>query len=666
MNRIAILGLLVFGLFVKWLWAENPDDLKFELRLVGDRYAFHRGEAIPLEVAYSSETEKKYEGAFSTPMPGWGDPKVEVMPSEGLMDYLSFHNGIAGDRLSAVGYLTATPRIEHMDLTEWYQFTKSGHYSVRVKTTSIVRVKSSEEGGGLERLTLESNAVDFDILPPDAAWAAEEQSKLDEILHAQPAGSQAWRDALRRLSKLDTPASAGRLVEIYLEGADIRNVWEADSQLHESLQLDAVIPALLVALTNPSPAPPGGIVSLIADLQTRKKLGVNPSFSGDPAKEAERKADIEERTKVRQQFFQKANDLLLASIQTRTGPKRAAAIYEAWWNAECLKNTGGVSEGTVAQLRMLVLSVRDELPPQLQRQFALTGWQVLPHEQLLPLVRTLGRESLDKPMGTYDYVRLWCEGEPEPCNTAILDAMRNSEPKPYNSAALLLSESEHPELDHWLRERLRDPKMVRWSPDLQTVAALILRAGSRTLLPDVRQFLDKLSPHDPIPCYVKGDLLGYIFRFSVKEAGRRLVSELESGEGGCGSELLRTLHHDRYSDDLIPSAVAALDSQNLTSAQTAALFLMEHGPAKIEDALWKRLEKLRATWQKRASELQDLEIGFGDSTQRRAAMLEQALASALVRGKNWKLSASETESLRAGCLTAACRTIADGKMRLGL
>jgi hypothetical protein len=579
------------------------------------------------------------------------------------MDYSSFHNGIAGSRLSGFGYLTATPRIDHMDLSDWYQFRKSGQYSVRVKTSSIVRVKSTEEGGGQERLALESNAVDFDILPADADWAAEEQAKLDEILRTEAADSQAWRDALRRLSKLNTPASAGRLAEMYLAGADWRSVAQADSQLHESLQLDVVIPALMSGLLNPLLTPPGGIANLIADLQTREKLGVMRSHSEDPARQ---KAELDERSKVWQQYFQQANDLLLSSVQNRSGPQRAAAIYQAWYNAEGLKNTGGVSESTVAELRTRVLAVRDELPPELQRQLASAGWRVFPHEQLLPLVRTFARESLDQRTAVYDYVRLWCEAEPEPCNTAILDAMRDSKAKPYKTAALLLTEAEGPELDPSLRERLRDPEMVRGAPDAQTVAALILRAGSRSLLPEVRRFLDKLSPHDVISCEIKANLLGYMFRFSVKEAGRRLSAELQSGEAVGGSQLLRTLHYDRYSDDLIPPAVAALESQNPSSAQTAALFLMEHGPANIEDALWERLETLRAPWQKRASELQDVGIGFADSPQRRAAMLEQALASALMGGKNWKLSSSKTERLRAGCLTDSCRSIADGKMSLGL
>jgi hypothetical protein len=45
---------------------------------------------------------------------------------------------------------------------------------------------------------------------------------------------------------------------------------------------------------------------------------------------------------------------------------------------------------------------------------------------------------------------------------------------------------------------------------------------------------------------------------------------------------------------------------------------------------------------------------------------ELSLASALSHASNWKLTPSEHDHLRDGCLTEQCRAIADGKMWLGL
>ena len=95
----------------------------------------------------------------------------------------------------------------------------------------------------------------------------------------------------------------------------------------------------------------------------------------------------------------------------------------------------------------------------------------------------------------------------------------------------------------------------------------------------------------------------------------------------------------------------------------AALFLQEHGPSSVEEVLWHRLELFRNAWQDRGDEIK---YAFGPSPQAEAVRFEQALASALIHAKSWKLSAGEVERLREGCLTDQCRDIVDGKMVLSL
>ena len=87
------------------------------------------------------------------------------------------------------GPLTRTPQILQLDLADWFRFTKSGHYSVRMKAGNILSIRSSEQGGGREPLTLESNAVEFDILAEDPAWAATELAKIEEELSAHAMGT---------------------------------------------------------------------------------------------------------------------------------------------------------------------------------------------------------------------------------------------------------------------------------------------------------------------------------------------------------------------------------------------------------------------------------------------------------------------------------------------
>jgi hypothetical protein len=208
----------------------------------------------------------------------------------------------------------------------------------------------------------------------------------------------------------------------------------------------------------------------------------------------------------------------------------------------------------------------------------------------------------------------------------------------------------------------------------QRVAAIILRAGSRKLRPAVDEFLDTYVAQPRYGCEIEGYLIGYLFRTAVADATKRFIEETGSGNHPCASQLLRTLDTPRYSDELIPLAVMALDSGDLGSAGMAATFLGLRGPATVEPALWQRLETLREKWRERAAELRGADTVIFDggveeqSPQReraRSVQLEQALVSALVRDANWKLTSGEQDRLREGCLTEKCRDIADGKMSIG-
>jgi hypothetical protein len=350
-------------------------------------------------------------------------------------------------------------------------------------------------------------------------------------------------------------------------------------------------------------------------------------------------------------------------LDKRRGPQRGEAIFEAWSNAEGLNNSGDVSPETLASVRSSVLALQNELPAEMQYALAWSGWRTLSHAQLLPLVRKLARDSLNGTQVRYDAVQRWCEAAPDECSAPIVDLYLKASPKPYNAIILLLPESEHAELDDLLARQLHDVAWHSGTLESRSAAAMVLRAGSRKLIPEVNEVLDEAPVGEENWCETRADLLGYLFRFTPKEAARRLDSELQSAENRCGAELLRTLHNHRYSDHELPGALAALNASSLATAGTAALFLQEHGPRSVEEALWHRLELFRSAWDGRSAEVK---YAFGPTPQAEAAQFEQALVSALTRARNWKLSPGEVERLREGCLTDQCRAIVDGKMGLGL
>jgi hypothetical protein len=186
----------------------------------------------------------------------------------------------------------------------------------------------------------------------------------------------------------------------------------------------------------------------------------------------------------------------------------------------------------------------------------------------------------------YEAFKLWCEGWPDDCNAAILSDVLESGVKTEKNIVLLMSEAEHPELDKTLETQLHDPAMLQDSAQSQRVAALILRAGSRRVAPSVDTLLDQFSAKPRCAGEIQGYLLGYLFRLAPEDGGKRLAAELRNRNSTCGWEVLRNLDVACYSDVLISIVTRALDSPNLLSAQAAALFLGEHGPASAEEALW--------------------------------------------------------------------------------
>jgi hypothetical protein len=677
MRRVAFLLILV-GLWTTPVFSgTNPDDIEFKIRFVGDKSSFHIGEPIEIEISYSTKIEKKYLGSWTSPSPGLEGVTPTLTRTDGVLDLRAVRDymGFAGSILSSIGFLGSEPVTQRLELGDWYRFQKPGHYAVMIRSSEVSRAKGAEEGGGREHLSLESNPLEFDVVGIDPAWGMSELAEIERMLENKE-DPERYR-ALHRLILLDTPPSVRKLVQLYLSKADVTDnsgdvVYRG---LRESSQIDVIIPLLEAALSDPQVKPREGITDLLGGLQVRKELGVLPPRPQDPDGQTEWKDRYDARTKIFQKYLAKANVLVLQSIERRSGPERAAAIYQAWFTAERQNASKPVKPEILSRLRSEVLSTALELGPGERVQILYSMWPRQPHGELRSIVVSLA-ESRRKEDSFYidEGYKFWCEGRPQECSNAILsDAIHPGTPTSKN-AVFLMAESEHPELDEILSARLKDPGMLQDSWESQRAAAIILRAGSRKLRPAVDEFLDKYVAQPGYGCEIEGYLIGYLFRTALADATKRFAEETGSGNHSCASQLLRTLDTVRYSDELIPLAAKALNSGDLGSAEMAATFLGFRGPATVGSVLWLRLETLREEWRERAAELRVADTGILDGGVReqaaqleraRTVQLEQALVSALVRGASWKLTPGEQERLQEGCLTEKCREIADGKMSFG-
>ena len=592
-------------------FSENPADLDYHIRFTKDPATYRPGELIPFELSYSSKSGERYQGTWSTPSPIFGNVTLHLDPQDNtskdaFIDLSKIYalEGSAGSILSGMGPVTAAPVTQLGELTGWFRFVKPGRYSLRITSMAVSRVKAIAEGSGFDPLTLESNAIALTIEAPDSAWETQELANILQDLRSDPRTSY---QECTRLAALDTPASAREIVNLYLSGAE---PFPYDQALRHSRQFATIIPELEKALVDPARTAPSGIGRLLAELKTRELLGDGP----EP-----HRAEVQERN------FAHYNAQLLATLPRRGGPERAAALYEIWLNTEWAPNA------TLGRLRAEVLASATELSPNRQLQLLALAWEKMPHDALLPLVRLMAPNSPDA------FKRL-CEAAPEECTKLIITQVQDPKQNVPPFVILYLPESPQPKLDEFLRQRLTGGEATQQS------AALILRLGSTGLHDTVVEFLDKPEPDQNLTCDSRSYLLGYLYRTAPKDARKRFNDT-------CGSEAFRFFHNEPSTDRFVDTAVGALNSANTQASGYAAMFLSFHGPASSSERIGARLDALRR-----------------DTSQPRpaAAELEKLLVSALMNAKNWKLAESEIATLRAGCMTDECRTIADRKMSMGL
>jgi hypothetical protein len=656
----------------------NPTDIDFRAHLVGDSHAYHMGEPIEIEISYSSNAEKKYQTSRTNPNSDWSGVSPHPTPSASVTNLRQLRQDlIGGFALSMLSggpeFITTKPITERLELSFWYRFQNSGHYSVNITSDVVSHIKTLEEGGGRQNLKLESNAVEFEILPPDPAWEAQELESITQALDAAKSPGERYAP-IHRLAALGTPAATDKLLDLFLANpSDHSEGNAAYTGLRESSRGELVIPRLQAALSNPSGTVPQQLPELLAVFQTRQELGILALPPTDPAEHPGWEQKFNAGMKVRDKYLARANDQLLASIKLRTGPQRAQALYQAWSYAQQLNVTSPQPPDLLNQLRQEVLDVERELTPSQQLQIVTSSLRVVPHEQLLPIIRDLaGNTGPEAVFIAGEAFPLWCNDQLAQCSAEIFQRASKSDPVINQHIIFLMPETEHPELDAMFQEKLADPKIIWQAASGVNFSSFVLRAGSKNLVSSVDAALNVYAKDRKFECEPQAYFLGYLFRFAPKDAASRLTAIMQAPSDPCGNQMLRYLDLGRYSDDLIPIAIQALNSPNFSAAGLSATFLAARAPESAKAALWQRLDALQHDWRDRAAELQAYPSvnptpdKANDQTANQVAMLEEALTSALASATNWKLTDSERNRLRDDCLTERCRTIADGNMHVSM
>jgi hypothetical protein len=181
----------------------QPADLHYQLTTKDGRTVFHLGEAIELEESYSSDVSDKYL-LLSLPATINGHAaKVAMEPSQGVIDrhqdqgtrsaYSILHvnclGGIGGGIGGGCGDcnnqwpLKSSPIHFPLILTNQFQVTEPGHYSLQAKAANVVVSSQTKQFQLPIRLT--SNQLEIEIVE-DPQWSSETlRAAMDRFDKAQ-------------------------------------------------------------------------------------------------------------------------------------------------------------------------------------------------------------------------------------------------------------------------------------------------------------------------------------------------------------------------------------------------------------------------------------------------------------------------------------------------
>ena len=436
--------------------AQSTQDVHLALRLKDPAAAYRVDDPIAFEVTLSIETPVKY--------------------------WASFH-GLLPDASSSLA-LSLSPTSG----VEWFRFKKPGHYRLSL-SRQISLLNRVGQTTGHQAITLQSNEVEFDILPTDPAWEVQElQGLLAELDQAKT--PEALTITAHRLGLLDMPAAVAEIVRRLLQNPD--NQYYGHILVH-STQLDLIVPPLEAALEDPLSSNPSSLVPLLTELQVKKSLGDPPKDSQDPTGQQVYRLAWEQRHKLESEYTSRYNNVLLASLHLRAGLERVNIIFDAWRRAEQQRPAQDPPSLALSDLREQVLSLASNLSAGQKYSLVASLWTSLPHFKLQSLVESLA-------LGGIEY---WCQGWPASCSAAILADVQKPRSNLTYDSVLRIPEAERPELDEFLGKRLASRTQMENSWTGPQTAAIVLRAGSAQLLSAVDAALEAQPKEWATNCEVK-------------------------------------------------------------------------------------------------------------------------------------------------------------------
>ena len=575
------------------------------LRLASAATQYRQGELIQLQLQFTSDPPAQFN-VLTEVSNRWITVELEefhVSPAAGAVDPLAVYEKPFLDEVRRYwqGPLTMSlaqtglPATINLPLTDWIRFDRPGHYRVSLRTLRA-SVPPVAPGGPPSLLSLETNEVEFDIIPADAAW---QEQQLKEIAAQTPTD---WP----RLRALGTSDAARFLARQYR------------AEIHP-LDRDVLLGLL------GSPCKQAGVEEM-SRLLRDPDFAVTPSFLdalallSAPPPQAGQASISAGLPPLRQQLWEalpaKRGQALVTSKQTYlAGLEQLAAVK--------------FSPDQIIQ----IIQTFEQLSPMDQNLWLGQRWAQVSDQRWLPVLQRLaardvnlfllGRPDFDPVVGiTKLALKRWYELDPKTGREAILSEIASSAPR-FGADALgilpdqILPAEQHVVAQHFAsmaapapiaptptNSRIRHAAFPAYLTAESHLASLLFRYANRDVVAEVLPAMkNRLAERN---CNAQYSEIAFLLKVDSEEGGsfmRAVASNRPNGHSGCAQEMFGKIGYLIATPVLERFAVESLDDNDLAVASAALLFLRDHGSAQAEQPIFDRLVRWNAKWRDHAADL---------------------------------------------------------------
>lgn len=632
--------------------AQNPGDVRFELRLKDGQNRFYQDELIEIELLFSSPASKKYRlstGGCGGMRPGRQESeRYHFDPSAGVSDplenYYTQFFGYGGSCFSSSSFLEGTPHAVPRSLNDEFRFDRPGRYRLFavVNWISEAPTTTEEEAAGWRPLKTASNVIDFEILPASAAWEAQ---TLDRALQILDSGNDETerRRACKVLRTLASPAAVVELIK-RLDAGDAPPTCSFDfmAGLFGSPHRQLVVQSLEQRLVAPDQPVSTTYLRTLAHLvfleENPEPLPPHPG-PNHPGLAAWNRI-VQERQKKQADTFLRHRGRLLAAFPQKYGAAR------------------GLTVGTLLEFGLRgetlgreLAAVFFDLPPSVQHSWVAWRWREIANPAMVPVLQRIYENPPSEIHQFRDLaLRRIYQLDPEQGRRLILAEICREQPRVGIEVLSLLPEETLPELDDLLTSHLEEPRKKGWGI-AGIHSALLERYATPEVLPRVKALVATDPPMSPNEMGVP--LLAYFLR-AEPAYGALLVLRAATAPCGiafCYRTLLTEVGRLHASPTLDAVAIALLDHEDRSVAADAARLLGENGSPAARKALWERFGRWCEQWKDREADLRYRSDGYPFPAE---VELERALKEALTNAKSWVLAPEDLAVLRSFCVTRNC------------